>query len=334
MVSNAIDRMEPTARALLAAVLEGSDDAIVSKSLDGTILTWNHAAERLFGHSATEAVGKSISILIPEDRQSEEREIIETVRLGRRYQKLDTVRRGKDGELIDLSLTVVPVRAETGQIVGATKIARDITALRDGERQALLARELNHRIKNLFALATSLVSQSAREATTTAELETILNARLAALARAHDLTLPDLGDVTSEERTTSLLSLLSAILAPYGEAPNARVDVDGDDVELGGRALTSLALLLHELATNAVKYGGLSKPEGRLRVAVSVGSSFVHLAWIERGGPVPALRGGPEGFGSHLERVCLRGLAATLSRRWNPEGLEVDLEIPVDRVRE
>ena len=127
---------------LLASIVETSDDAIVSKNLDGVISSWNEGAERIFGYTAEEMIGQPITIVIPEDRQSEEREILTRVRRGERIDHYETVRRRKDGSLIFVSLTVSPVKNAEGKIVGASKIARDITEQRRSQEQiARLARE-------------------------------------------------------------------------------------------------------------------------------------------------------------------------------------------------
>ncbi|WP_027997551.1 PAS domain S-box protein [Sinorhizobium arboris] len=118
--------MERSSR-YLAAIVESSDDAIVAKDLDGIITSWNRGAERLFGYSADEAVGRSITILIPPDRLSEEPGILERIRKGEKVDHFETKRRRKDGTLVDISLTVSPVRDGTGRIIGASKVARDIT---------------------------------------------------------------------------------------------------------------------------------------------------------------------------------------------------------------
>ena len=126
----------------LGSIVESSDDAIVSKDLDGIITTWNKGAERIFGYSASEAIGQPITLVIPEDRRSEEREILTRIRRGERIENFETVRQTKHGSLIVISLTVSPVKDATGKIVGASKIARDITEQkRDQELIATLARE-------------------------------------------------------------------------------------------------------------------------------------------------------------------------------------------------
>ena len=148
-----------------AAIVESSDDAILSKDLDGVITSWNGGAQRLFGYTAEEAVGRSVTIIIPADRHDEEPMILERVRRGERIEHYETVRQRKDGSLVDISLTVSPIKNEKGEIVGASKIARDITELkRARERQELLLREMDHRVKNLFAVAISVLSLSGRSA--------------------------------------------------------------------------------------------------------------------------------------------------------------------------
>jgi PAS domain S-box-containing protein len=119
---------------LLAAIVDCSDDAIISKSLDGIITSWNAGAERLFGHTAQEAIGQHISLIIPADRRDEERIILQRLRRGERINHFDTVRVRKDGSTLDISLSISPVRDSAGKIVGASKIARDVTQRKQFER--------------------------------------------------------------------------------------------------------------------------------------------------------------------------------------------------------
>src|SRR5712672_1006467 len=113
--------------ARLAAIVTSSDDVIVSKTLEGVITSWNPAAERILGYTAEEAVGKNIKLIIPPDRQAEEDDILARIRRGERVEHFETVRLTKDGRPIDVSLTVSPVRDDAGRVIGASKIARDIT---------------------------------------------------------------------------------------------------------------------------------------------------------------------------------------------------------------
>ncbi|TMA08679.1 MAG: PAS domain S-box protein [Deltaproteobacteria bacterium] len=130
------------AQALLTAIVESSDDAIISKTLDGTVTSWNSGAERLFGYTAQEMIGKSIMILIPPERHDEERLILERLRRGERIEHYETVRVAKSGRAVDISLTISPIRNSSGRIIGASKVARDITlwkhaqeALRESEEK-------------------------------------------------------------------------------------------------------------------------------------------------------------------------------------------------------
>lgn len=126
------ERME-RATALLSAIVDSSDDAIISKNLDGIITSWNKSAERLFGYTAAEAVGRSTSMLIPSDRLDEEPKILEQLRRGERVSHFETIRRRKDGSLLDISLTISPIKDSFGRVIGASKIARDITERRLAE---------------------------------------------------------------------------------------------------------------------------------------------------------------------------------------------------------
>ena len=125
----------------LAAIVSCSDDAIISKNLDGIILSWNAGAERLFGYTAEEAIGKPITLIIPADRLDEEPKIIERLRKGERVDHFETVRKRKDGGLVNISLTISPLKDDRGRVVGASKVARDITD-RKGAEQARLSAEV------------------------------------------------------------------------------------------------------------------------------------------------------------------------------------------------
>jgi len=157
------------ARARLASIVESSDDAIISKDLNGIITSWNKGARRLFGYTAREAVGQSVTMLIPPDRLNEESAILERIRRGEAVEHYETVRRRKDGQLLDISLTISPIKNAEGQVVGASKIARDITDRKKAEQalresQALLANRAIH-LEQLVA------ERTARLQDTIAELE-------------------------------------------------------------------------------------------------------------------------------------------------------------------
>ncbi len=323
------------ANAWLAAVVESSDDAIVSKTLDGVITSWNGAATRLFGFTIAEAIGQPILILIPDDRQHEEAMILARIRCGERVEHFETVRRRKDGSLVDISLTVSPVRDDHGSIIGASKIARDISERkRLADRQSLLLREMNHRVKNLFAVTSALITLSERTAHGVAGLAEDLRGRMAALARAHDLTMPDLSGAVDGERTTTLFALLEAILAPHDNGTKTRTNVQGCDVSIRGPVLTSVALVLNEFSTNATKYGCLSIETGTLLIKSAVEGENLVLIWAETGrGAEVRIPPAGSGFGSQLERAAIEGtLHGSLTRVWAPSGLTITMRVPLSRL--
>ena len=316
----------------LAAIVESSEDAIVAKDLNGIITSWNQGAERLFGYAAEEVIGKPITIVIPEDRLDEEPEILSRIRRGERVEHFETIRRRKDGSLVEISLMISPIRNRKGEIVGASKIARDITELkRARERQTLLLREMSHRIKNLFALAGAVITLSARTARSPEDLAEQVRNRLRALSRAHDLTLPDLKREQAE-RSTTLRALAETIVSPYVETDRGRVAMEGPDVVVAGHAVTSLALLLHELATNAAKYGALSVPAGHVDIDWSVEEGILSLRWTERDGP-PTSSDGHAGFGAWLVDGTIKNqLQGQIERRWETEGLVIVMCVPLERL--
>ncbi len=323
----------------LGAIVGSSDDAIVSKDLDGIINSWNPGAERLFGYTAEEVIGKPIMLLIPTDRHGEESEILSRIRRGERVDHYETVRRRKDGSLVDISLTVSPVKDAEGRIVGASKIARDITERkRAQEQQNLLLREMSHRVKNLFAVASGLVTLSARSAHTPADMAEAVRGRLGALALAHGLTRPGLmngGEKPSQE--TTLHALVQTILAPYVDPESLRdrgfFIITGPCLPICGNAVTSVALVLHELATNAAKYGALSSSGGYIHIDWLVKNDELLLTWKEHGGPHLDGPADHEGFGSALVRRLVTGqFGGELSYDWNPKGLIIRLSVPVEHL--
>ena len=314
-----------------AAIIESSDDAILSKDLTGVILSWNHGAERLFGYTADEMVGSSVTRIIPSDRQSEEPGILDRIRRGEMVEHFETVRQRKDGTLVDISLTVSPIRDELGRIVGASKIARDISELkRTRDRQYVLLREMSHRVKNLFALSSSIVGLSARSAKSTKELANSARERLAALARAHSLTFSH--DEPSPQETT-LHAMIKILTAPFDEPAQPRIAIQGIDAKVSGSAVASLALLIHEFATNATKYGALSTAAGSIDVTCSEDGERVVVDWVEHGGPPVVPPEGSEGFGGVLSRIAVGDqLGGEITRDWRPDGLAIRVSLPRERL--
>ena len=298
-------------------------------------MTWNRGAQLLFGYTAEEAVGRPVTILIPMDRREEEPSILERVRRGEKVDHYETIRQRKDGSLINISLTVSPIKNEKGEVIGASKIARDITETkRAQERQELLLQEMDHRVKNLFTLAISVLTLSGRYARSVPQLINSTRDRLSALARAHALTLSHGPSTSHAAGPATLHSLIEAIVAPHqGEGDKRRLSITGCDMELSGPTISSLALLLHEFATNSVKYGALSSTAGQIEVHCADRAGNVVITWSERGGPRVAPPIGNEGFGDLLVRAAVTGqLGGEINRDWNPAGLLIRLSVPRERL--
>ncbi|WP_165820151.1 sensor histidine kinase [Microvirga sp. KLBC 81] len=201
------------------------------------------------------------------------------------------------------------------------------------EAQQLLTRELNHRVKNLFAIANGMVSMTARTAKDPKEMATALRGRLSALSRAHELVQPAVTVGHGTGSDVELARLCEAVLEPYRQAGANRVAIEGPSVRVGSNTTTSLALVLHELATNAAKYGCLSNAEGRLDIRWMVHDEMVDLLWTETGGPAVESPPDFEGFGTQLSQRSIAGqLGGTLEREWLPEGLRVHMTFPLARL--
>jgi PAS domain S-box-containing protein len=453
VVSEPRTTREPLTASWLAAIVESSSDAIASKTLDGIVTSWNPAAERLFGYSAEEMIGRPIAILAAPDRENEMPAILERIRRGEKVEHYETVRRRKDGSLVDISLTVSPVRDGTGRIVGASKIARDITAhkraeqallkseerfrnlantvpdivwttepdgtitfandrwfeycgitpeqnargwpelvlhpddrercfvqwtralregteyeievrnrrydgeyrwfltratpVRDGlgriiawvgsttdihdrrqaeERQRMLTAELLHRVKNTLAVVQVLAERSAARASSVADCIEAFRGRLRALSAAHDAL------IAGDWNWASLPSLVRTALEPYfGEAD--RIRLDDQDLRLDPTLALTLALGLHELATNAAKYGALCSPSGRIALIAHIhsgeDSEELRMVWQEFGGPVvnqPAVTG----FGiTMLSQAIECQHKGRVELDWRKEGLICRLALPL-----
>ena len=282
----------------LVSIVEASDDAIISIDLDGIVKSWNQGAQRLFGYTPEEMIGKSITILIPADRHDEEPGILERIRSGERIEHFETVRLRKDGDLVDISLSVSPVKDIEGKIIGASKIARDITERKRAEaRQDMLARELHHRTKNVFTVVQAVISRSFAGKTTVGDAEAAVHNRLRSLAQTHVML------TEKEWKGADITEVVRTEMSPF----LGRVTIEGPTMMLSAKVAQNFALAVHELATNATKYGALSNATGHVHIHWSVfkpnGHRLLVFSWQEHGGP-PVTQPKQKGFGSAvLEQV-------------------------------
>jgi PAS domain S-box-containing protein len=302
-----------------AAIVQFSDDAIITKDLNGIITSWNPAAERIFGYSAEEIVGQPVLILIPPERHDEEPVILDRIRQGERIEHYETVRRRKDGTDIDISLTVSPIKDADGTVVGASKIARDISERKRSEAQiAALAGEAEHRAKNVLAVVQAIVRLS--QGATSEDLKQAIDGRIRALANVHKLF------VQSRWIGADLRSLVEQELSPY--AGSERKRIEGPSVLLGRDAAQTLAVALHELATNAAKYGALSRDEGNVDVVWSqTEDASVVIRWTESGGP-HVYTPSHGGFGTRVINNMIQGINGKVQFNWRTEGLECRIVLP------
>jgi PAS domain S-box-containing protein len=302
----------------IASIVESSDDVIISKNLDGIVISWNKGAERVFGYTAEEAIGQPITIVIPEDRHDEERQILTRIRRGERIERYETLRRRKHGSLIAVSLTVSPVRDAEGKIVGASKIARDITEQRRSQEQiATLAREAEHRSKNLLATVQAAVHLSQSE--TPEGLKRAIEGRIQALANVHSLF------VKSRWIGAELSTIAKQELTPYMQKNETRVSIEGPEVLLEPNSAQAIAVTLHELVTNAAKYGALSATEGQIEVKWShTADGRLILRWTETGGP-PVKTPTHKGFGGRVIKGMIEQLKGRTRFDWRPEGLVCEI---------
>lgn len=313
-------------RALLAAIVESSGDAIVSKDLNGIVTSWNAAAERIFGYSAAEMLGKPIATIIPEGREGEEASILSRVRQGERVDHYETIRRHKSGELISVSLTVSPVHGEDGSVIGASKIARDITERRRlQEAQRVLSLEINHRSKNLLAVVEAIVRQTAAHAPPQDFVRRI-SQRLRALAANQDLL------VDGSWCGAEIGALVRAQLTHIDGLIGSRVRLEGDRLVVTPTAAQALGMAFHELATNALKYGALSGELGEVivgwRVEAIGEEPELFVSWREIGGPA-IVASGRAGFGTTIiERITGQSLGGAAAVAYAPAGLCWELRAP------
>jgi PAS domain S-box-containing protein len=307
----------------LTSIVGSSNDSIITKNLDGTITSWNKAAERLFGYTAEEAVGKSITIIMRPERYDEASAILAHIRSEQQINQYETIRQRKDGSLINISLTISPIKNAHGKIVGASAIARDITERkRNDEHIATLAREAEHRTKNILATVQATVHLS--HSNTADGLKRAIEGRLQALSKLHDLF------VKSRWTGAELSRIAAQELAPYAGKGKARARIDGPYVLLAPNTAQAIALTLHELATNAAKYGALSVAKGRVEVQWSLlANNQLIFTWIEKGGPA-VQKPLHKGFGTRMMEQMIRDQhQGDFRLHWGAEGLTCKVILPV-----
>nr|WP_052232220.1 PAS domain-containing protein [Methylobacterium sp. ZNC0032] len=233
--------------------------------------------------------------------------------------------RPADGELRWILAKAEIQRDDAGKPMKLIGAHIDITARRTAEEQReLIARELQHRIGNIFTVIGSLISMAAREEPAAADFAQEIVGRISALSRAHSIVLKKVGDHSPD----ILSELIGRLVAPYNGGGKSRIEVHGDKVEVGQSSSTAIALVFHELATNAVKHGALSTNAGKVRVTVRAAGERVLLRWEEQGGPTIVSNPQRQGFGSLLvDRAAKSQLGARMEFHWRASGLVAEIEM-------
>jgi PAS domain S-box-containing protein len=310
-----------------ASVIESSHDAIVTKDLNGIITSWNAGAEHIFGYKPEEVIGKSVTILIPSAHENEELGLLERIRRGERVDHYETIRVRKDGSPLDISLTISPVKDATGKIIGASKIARDITARKQAEAQiSNLARETEHRTKNILATVQAAVHLTHGE--NVAEYKKSIEGRIQALANVNRLF------VESRWAGAEMHELVTQELAPYRRGDGTRINIEGPKLVLEPNAAQIIAVVCHELATNAAKYGALSVDDGRIAVGwTTTPDGRLSMRWNETGGP-PVTTPTREGFGTRVVGKMVQQSKGEVRFDWRPEGLACEVTMLVDMAQQ
>ena len=318
---------EAERNAQLATIVATSADAIISLSSGGIVLSWNPGAERMLGYKAEEIIGMSERILFTEDADAEFEEKYQTPRHGEQIQR-DATRRRKDGTLIDVAINAAPMRRPDGRIFGFSAVIRDITARKRVETHLrVVMRELSHRTKNLLAVIMAMVRQTTRTTTDVGELQSQLIQRLQSLSASHDLL------VAEDWAGASVEELIRAVLQPFIGSSKEALECRGPRVFVNATAAQNLGLALHELATNAAKYGALSVSAGRVEVDWSFGVDAegdrrLTIEWSEHGGPAvrPAT---DKGFGHVvIERVASQALNAPVTYEFPRKACAGQLRYP------
>jgi len=306
-------------RSRLGAIVDSSDDAIISKDLSGVIQTWNRAAERMFGYTASEAIGQSITLVIPDDRLVEEGEVLRRIRGGKRIDHFETVRRRKDGTTIPISLTVSPIYDRAGRIVGASKIARDLTALRTYATtlEETVRREREARERETAALRTAEEALRLKDeflATLSHELRTPLTAivgwlqilelnrdqgrlerGLDAIQRNTNLLTRLIGDLVDVSRIVTGTLTLQVQPTDVARVVEAAVDSVRQEVQIKQLQVTTtvaadlepiaadpdrLQQVMRNLLSNAVKF---TPPGGRISITAQRQGSMIELGVADTG---------------------------------------------------
>lgn len=316
----------------LEAILQSAIEyAIISTDLDGLITTWNEGARRILGWDETEIIGQPAAMIFTEEDQQAgilQREMAAALTEGHGSDERWHVR--KDGSLFWASGQMMALTSDNGEAEGFVKILRDRTEQRENEeRQRVLMHELSHRMKNTLAVVQAITSQSFRNASSMEDAEQSISARINAYSKAHDILLQQnwLG--------TTMATIVEATAINLGLEASGRFKARGPAVELGPQAALSFSLVLHELVTNANKYGALSVDTGTIEIEWSVrreaGEKRLDFRWQEAGGPA-VVAPSNKGFGTRLVNSSLAAFGE-VALDYAPTGFILKLDASLQKLQ-
>ncbi|MBX7540942.1 PAS domain-containing protein [Qipengyuania sp. GH29] len=302
---------------------------------DCPIVYCNQAFVELTGYSREEIVGQNCRFLQGRGTRAEAVEKLRNAIMTEDYTVADILNYRKDGTAFWNAVHVGPIYHEDGKLAYFFGSQWDITELLAARETIIenerIARELRHRTDNLFAVLTAIVRLSSKGATSVPEFSDKIERRIEALSSAHRISLE--GEGLSEDRT-NLRNLVEAVLRPYRNAYTDRIEIEGGTVGLSRKNVTPVGLTLHELATNALKYGALSREDGRVHVDWDADEDWLEIHWIEHLGegaeplaPAPETKGG--GSGSFLISGVIRGIRGSIETDYRPEGLRATIRVPL-----
>lgn len=309
----------------MAALVAATSDAILSYDMDGKIVIWNRAAEKLYGYTPEEAIGQSLEILYPPDwprRVTYYRDEI----LAGRLSSFEATRIAKDGTPREVWVSCDPIRSARGDVVAISNIHRDVTEVRRAEKsREMIAREVIHRAKNMLGIVNAIQRQTARVEETLEGFHQSFSARIQSLAKSTDLL------VNAGWTTVSLKDLVEGHLEPFTDRGDATVTVSGPAVDLMPQGVQTIGMAIHELATNSTKYGVLHRQTGKIDISWTVGEgedgAVLRLAWRETGSGRDG-EPGRKGYGSVvLTSLAPSMLDAETEYRIAPDGVSWTLDI-------
>lgn len=328
-------------RAMLASIVDSSEDGIYSMTLSGIIISWNRGAEKIFGYRSQEILGRSVSLLAPREHQDEMSSLLEKIRDGEHIDHYETIRIRKDESVLDVSLTISPIRGAHGTVVGASTIARDITERKKkddlirsqlSEKEVLL-QEIHHRVKNNLQVISSLLELHSRYARKNEHKDAAFREsieRIRAISLVHEKLYRTENLATIDLR--SYISSLSEDLLNSYRVSNSAINISivGDTYSVPLNTAVPLGLVLNELITNSIKYAFVGKAGGEITVSIRC-EEKLQIALSDNGCGLPQDLDflSSNTFGFKIVKLLMDQMQGTIELSRTPPGTMFRLAVPL-----